>query len=158
MLNFPVPGATNILDTDASDRGIGAVLSQLVPIESTPEGTPQLEERVLGYASRTLSQHERNYCTTRKELLAIVWYLPHFRPYLYGTEFLIRSDHSSLQWIFNFWEPEGQLAHWLQVPGNTNFTSSIAQVANTKARMGSVDKDHADSVSESSMFRHRKQL
>ena len=40
VLNFPIPGATYILDTDASDRGIGAVLSQLVPIESTLEGTP----------------------------------------------------------------------------------------------------------------------
>ena len=121
MLNFPVPGATYILDTDASDRGIGAVLSQLVPIESTPEGTPQLEEQLLKYASRTLSQHERNYCTTRKELLANVWFLRHFRPYLHGTEFLIRLDHSSLQWIFNFWEPEGQLARWLQILGEYKF-------------------------------------
>ena len=121
VLNFPVPGATYILDTDASERGIGAVLSQLIPTEPTSDGTPQFEERVLGYASRTLSVHERNYCTTRKALLAVVWYLRHFRPYLYGTEFLVRSDHSSLQWIFNFWELEGQLAHWLQVIGEYKF-------------------------------------
>ena len=121
VLNFPVPGATYILDTDASERGIGAVLSQLIPTEPASDGTPQFEERVLGYASRTLSVHERNDCTTRKELLAVVWYLRHFRPYLYGTEFLVRSDHSSLQWIFNFWEPEGQLARWLQVLGEYKF-------------------------------------
>ena len=75
----------------------------------------------MGYASRTLSTHERRYCTTRKELLAIVWFLRHFRPYLYSTEFLVLSDHSSLQWIFNFWEPEGQLARWLQVLGQYHF-------------------------------------
>ena len=97
------------------------MLSQLIPIESKPGEEPQYEERVLGYASRTLSTHERRYCTARKELLAIIWFLRHFRPYLYGTEFLVRSDHSSLQWIFNFWEPEGQLARWLQVLGQYHF-------------------------------------
>ena len=121
VLNFPVPGATYILDTDASKRGIGAVLSQLILTKPTSDGTPQFEERVLGYTNRTLSVHERNSCTTRKELLAVVWYLRHFRPYLYGTEFLVRSDHSSLQRIFNFWEPEGQLACWLQVLGEYKF-------------------------------------
>ena len=63
----------------------------------------------------------------RKELLANVWFLRHFRPYLHGTEFLIRLDHSSLQWIFNFWEPEGTTRSLATNPwGNTNFASSIA--------------------------------
>ena len=120
VLNFPVKGAKFILDTDASERGIGAVLSQLVPIE-TPDGSEAYEERVLSYASRTLSVHEKRYCTTRKELLAVVWFLRHYRSYLYGQEFLVRTDHSSLQWICNFWEPEGQIARWLQVLGEYNF-------------------------------------
>ncbi len=120
ILNFPVAKAKFVLDTDASERGIGAVLSQLVPID-TKDGTEAYEERVLSYASRTLSPQEKRYCTTRKELLAVVWFLRHYRSYLYGQEFLVRTDHSSLQWICNFWEPEGQIARWLQVLGEYNF-------------------------------------
>jgi transposase InsO family protein len=104
VLGFPVPGAPYILDTDASLTGIGAVLSQVV------DG----EERVLGYASRTLSKCEQNYCVTRRELLAVVKFVQHFRPYLYGREFTVRTDHASLQWLVNFKEPEGQIARWLQ--------------------------------------------
>ncbi len=105
VLQFPVPGARYILDTDASLFSIGAVLSQVVAGE----------ERVLGYASRTLSKAERNYCVTRRELLAVVAFTRHFRPYLYGRQFTIRTDHSSLQWLLSFRDPEGQLARWVQV-------------------------------------------
>eukprot|EP00731_Ephydatia_muelleri_P035307 Em0113g9a len=74
-----------ILDTDASGEGLGAVLSQSV------DG----QERVVAYASKTLSKTERRYCATRRELLAVVWATQHFRPYLYGCDFLLRSDHSA---------------------------------------------------------------
>ncbi len=122
VLAFPVPGAKFVLDTDASDRGIGAVLSQLVPVGTDADGEQVFDERVLSYASRTLNHHERNYCTTRKELLAVVWFMRHFRPYLYGQEFVVRTDHASLQWLCNFWEPEGQIARWLQIVGEYNYT------------------------------------
>jgi hypothetical protein len=105
VLRFPVIDAPYILDTDASLTGIGAVLSQVV------DG----QERVLGYASRSLSKQERNYCVTRREMLAVVHFVKHFRPYLYGRHFTVRTDHSSLQWLHNFKEPEGQLARWLEI-------------------------------------------
>ncbi len=111
VLAFPVPDAPYVLDTDASLTGLGAVLSQVV------DG----KERVLGYASRSLSKCERNYCVTRRELLAVVWALRHFRPYLYGRQFTVRSDHASLRWLQNFKEPEGQIARWLQVIGEYKF-------------------------------------
>ena len=104
VLKFPVPEAPYVLDTDASLTGIGAVLSQIV------DGV----EMVVGYASRTLSKSERNYCVTRRELLAVVNFVKHFRPYLYGRHFTVRTDHSSLQWLLNFKEPEGQVARWLE--------------------------------------------
>ena len=104
VLAYPVPGAPYILDTDASNTGIGAVLSQVI------DGV----EHVLGYASRSLSKTERNYCVTRKELLAVVHFVRHFRPYLYGRKFVVRTDHSSLQWLLNFKEPDGQRARWLE--------------------------------------------
>ena len=66
------------------------------------------------YASRLLSKSERRYCVTRKELLAVVVFLHHFRQYLLGNKFVLRTDHSSLMWLHSFKEPEGQLARWLK--------------------------------------------
>ena len=104
ILTFPNYSQQFILDTDASDTGIGGVLSQV------QDG----EERVIAYASRSLSKPERRYCVTRKELLAVVYFTKHFRPYLLGRHFLLRTDHGSLMWLQNFKEPEGQLARWLE--------------------------------------------
>ena len=68
----------------------------------------------MAYASRALSKAERQYCATRKELLAVVAFTHHFRPYLLGRTFTVRTDHGSLTWLRNFKEPEGQLARWLE--------------------------------------------
>ena len=100
VLRYPNPGKRYILDTDASNCTIGAVLSQ--------EG--EHGERVVAYGSRVLSKAERNYCTTRKELLAVVHFVHYFKHYLFGKRF---PDHGSLRWLFNFKEPEGQTARWL---------------------------------------------
>ncbi|KAK3106230.1 hypothetical protein FSP39_015710 [Pinctada imbricata] len=107
ILAYPNFTETFILDTDASDKGIGAVLSQNI------DGN----ERVIAYASRTLSKAEQKYCVTRKELLAVVHYVKYFRHYLYGRQFRIRTDHGSLRWLINFKNPEGQLARWIEVLG-----------------------------------------
>lgn len=72
------------------------------------------QKRPIAYASRVLTRPERRYCVTRKELLAVVTYVQHFRPYLLGREFQLRTDHGSLAWLINFKEPEGQLARWLE--------------------------------------------
>ena len=105
VLSFPDFSKPFVLDTDASDTGIGAVLSQ-----TQDNGT----ERVIAYASRVLSKPERRYCVTRKELLAVVAFVKHFRPYLLGRSFVLRTDHGSLSWLWNFRNPEGQLARWLE--------------------------------------------
>ena len=86
ILGYPEPQGTYILDTDASAYGIGGVLSQV----------QQGKERVIAYYSKTLSPAERNYCVTRRELLAVVKSMKHFRPYLYGQQFRLRTDHASL--------------------------------------------------------------
>ena len=101
-----------VLDTDASGDGLGAVLSQV----------SNGEERVLAYASRALSRTERKYCATRREMLALVWAARHFRPYLYGKKFTLRTDHHSLKWLHNFKEPEGQVARWLEVLSEFDYT------------------------------------
>jgi len=112
VLAFPDYSKQFILDTDTSQEGIGAVISQ--------ECNGQ--EQVIAYASRTLSKAERKYCVTRKELLAVVTFIRHFRPYLLGRMLQLRTDHSSLQWLQNFREPEGQLARWLEQLQEYDFT------------------------------------
>ena len=112
ILAYPNPEGDFLLDTDASGDGIGAVLSQI------QEG----EERVIAYASRTLSRPERNYCVTRRELLAVVVYLKYYKQYLYGRRITIRTDHAALRWLLNFKNPEGQVARWLEVIGGYDYT------------------------------------
>ena len=65
---MPTDGDVYVLDTDASEQSIGAVLSQ-------KQGG---EEKVVAYASRTYSRAEQNYCTTMKELLAVVYFMKQF--------------------------------------------------------------------------------
>ncbi|GBM83231.1 Retrovirus-related Pol polyprotein from transposon 297 [Araneus ventricosus] len=104
ILTYPRTDKDFILDTDASNEGIGAVLSQNIGNE----------ERVIAYFSKSLGKPERNYCVTRKELLAIVKSIEYFHHYLYRRKFLLRTDHASLRWLLNFKEPEGQIARWIQ--------------------------------------------
>ncbi|KAF7695155.1 hypothetical protein HF521_006878, partial [Silurus meridionalis] len=111
ILGYPMDSGDLVLDTDASNFGIGAVLSQ----------QQKGEERVLAYGSRSLTPTEQNYCTTRRELLAVVEFTAHFRQYLLGRPFTVRTDHSSLQWLLRMREPEGQLARWLEKLGEYDF-------------------------------------
>ena len=104
VLAYPEFGALFILDTDASDVGLGAVLSQV----------QQGKERVIGFAAKSLSKAERNYSTTRKELLAMVWGMEHFEPYLWGHHFTVCTDHSALKWLQGFKNLKGQVARWLE--------------------------------------------
>lgn len=98
ILAYPDPHRHFILDTDASDAGIGVVLSQ-------EEGG---QEHVIAYASRALTKLERKYATTKKELLSMVTYTKHFKHYLLGKEFVLRTDHNSLRWLHHFQGLEGQ--------------------------------------------------
>ena len=104
--DFSSSAGSFILHTDASQQfGIGAVLSQL-----QPDGA----ERVIAYGSRSLNDHEKNYSTTRLEMLALVTYIDHFRYYLFGRWFRVRTDHHSLTWLMSFKDPQGQVARWLE--------------------------------------------
>jgi predicted aspartyl protease len=112
VLAMPMDNATFILDTDASDIGLGAVLSQV------QDGV----ERPLAYSSRSLNRAEQNYCTTRKELLAVIYGLKQYRQFLLGRPIIIRTDHSSLQWLRRTPEPMAQQARWLNFVEQFNYT------------------------------------
>jgi hypothetical protein len=103
VLGYPRPGEKFIIDTNTSNMGIGGVLYQV------QDGS----ECVVAYFSKTLSKAERNYCVTRRELLAIVKTLEHFHKYLYGQEFHLHTDHSTLTWLLSFRNLEEQTAQWV---------------------------------------------
>ena len=112
LLAFPTETDLFIIDCDASGVGQGAVLSQV----------QNGEEKVISYFSRCFSRTERNYCVTRRELLAVVSSIKQFHHYLYGAKFIVRSDHGSLRWLLNFKILDGQLARMLTFLSAYDFT------------------------------------
>ena len=104
LLAYPNNEDPYILDTDASDLSVGAALYQV------QEG----KERPISFASFSLTPAQQKYCTTRKELLAIVVFTRRFRHYLLGRHFTIRTDHGSLTWLCKFKNLCGQLGRWLE--------------------------------------------
>ena len=112
ILAYPLPEGRFILDTDASHTAIGAELSQ------EQDGGI----KVIAYGSYALTAAQRNYCTTRKELLAVVRFTRQFRHYLLGRPFLVRTDHNSLTWLMRFRQTSGQLARWLEELSQYDFS------------------------------------
>ncbi|CAF4878033.1 unnamed protein product [Pieris macdunnoughi] len=102
ILQYPDFTKEFILTTDASLHAIGAVLSQGQIGKDLP----------IAYASRTLNKAESNYSTIERELLAIVWAVKHFRPYLFGRKFKIVTDHKPLTWLFSIKDPGSRLVRW----------------------------------------------
>jgi len=83
---------------------VGAILSQVI------DGV----ERPIAFYSRIMNSSQRNYCPTRRELLAVVAALQHFRHYLLGTHMVLRTDHHSVKWLKTFKRPESILARWIE--------------------------------------------
>ena len=94
VLAHPLYYGEFILDTDASSTGIDAVYKKTVL-------------NVLSPMQAEVS------CVTRRELLAVVTFSYHFRNTLLGLQFSLCTDHSSLTWLQNVKEPDGQLACWI---------------------------------------------
>ena len=97
--NFKLPF---ILTTDASKVAVDAISSQV------QDGI----ERLIAYASRQLNSAEQAYTTSEIEMLALVWTTKYFRCYLYGTQFIVRTDHSALTYMRNFADHNSRLLRW----------------------------------------------
>ena len=97
--NFDLPFS---LQTDASDRGLGAVLTQQV------DGM----DRPVLYLSRKLSDREGRYSTVEKECLAIRWAVGALRYYLLGRAFTLYSDHAPLQWLHRMKDCNARVTRW----------------------------------------------
>ncbi|KAG1925917.1 hypothetical protein F2P79_025210 [Pimephales promelas] len=113
-----------ILQTDASERGIGAVLLQ----------GPQGDQHPVAFISRKLLPREMRYSTVEKEALAIKWALDSLKYYLLGREFTLQTDHKALQWLQRMRDTNGRLTRWYlamqpfrftveHIPGRLNVTA-----------------------------------
>ena len=109
---------------DASDLAVGAVVGQRA------EGKPY----VVYYASKTLNEAQRNYTTTEKELLAVVYALDKFRAYLIGVDIIIFTDHSALKYLLTMQNAKARLIRWvlllqefnLQIPDKKGVENVVA--------------------------------
>ncbi|MEL7521903.1 MAG: reverse transcriptase family protein, partial [Cyanobacteria bacterium J06553_1] len=105
ILTFPDYTQTFHLYTDASSTGLGAVLMQKVNGELQP----------IAFASRVLNNAERNYCTTDREMLAVVWGLKHYRELILGYSIHLWTDHNPLVSINShaYKDPHGRIARYI---------------------------------------------
>ena len=90
--------------TNAINIAVSAMLAQ------NPTGKT---DQSIAYASRLLSEAEKNYTTTEKEALAMVYAVNKFRHYLLGNKFIFYVDHLALQYLVNKPQVSDRLARWL---------------------------------------------
>ncbi|KAL1254106.1 hypothetical protein QQF64_016335 [Cirrhinus molitorella] len=114
----------SILQTDASDRGLGAVLLQEGPDARRP----------IAFLSRKLFPREVRYSIVEKECLAVKWALDSLKYYLLGREFILETDHKALQWLQRMKDTNSRITRWYlamqpyrfsiqHVPGKENLTA-----------------------------------
>nr|XP_006823664.1 PREDICTED: uncharacterized protein LOC100372741 [Saccoglossus kowalevskii] len=101
-----------VLRTDASDIGIASVLLQGHDGKLFP----------VSYASKKLSQREKAYSTIEKECLAIVWSVKKYMMYLYGTQFILQTDHQPLLYVDKAKFINDKVMRWAMFLQNYRFT------------------------------------
>ncbi|KAG1445016.1 hypothetical protein G6F56_010064 [Rhizopus delemar] len=131
VLVYPNREQIQILTTDASNKGISAILSQ------SPDGTPE-NEKVVSYNSRTLRGAEFKYATVHQEALSIVWAIDKYRHYLRGRPFKLRTDNAAIAFIMRPSKPSPKLSRWAaalmeydyeieHIPGSLNPADSLSR-------------------------------
>ena len=103
VLAYPDFNRSFVLETDASIRGLGAVLSQM-------QADNQLHP--VAYASHAFTQAENNYAVTELEARAVVWALTHFYVHLFGHDAVVYTDHSAVKAVLETHNPSGKHARW----------------------------------------------
>ena len=112
VLAFPHFSKSFVIFTDASDYGLGAVLSQL---------DENGKDRPIAYASRHLNKNEQKYLTIEKEAAGLIFGIKRFKYYLQDEPFTIISDHRLLQCLQSFKDETGRLGCWAIMLGNLKY-------------------------------------
>lgn len=111
-----MPVKKNILYTDASMLGLGAVLSQVADGES----------RIIAFASRSIRGAEERYSVIEREALAVFWAIHHFKFYLWGLPIVVRTDHRPLCQVFTCREIDNlspRIKCWIEGLSEFNFVT-----------------------------------
>ena len=137
-LRQPVDGLPFHLYVDWSNKGISAVLNQ--------HAANGKDEFMVACASRSLNTAEQNYPAWKGEMLAAVWGVKLFRPYLHAREFFLHTDHRALLWLLTHKAPVGQQMRWILSLQEYRFTlvhkqgkSNPADVPSREARSCTAD-------------------
>ena len=103
ILSYATRNDPFIRDMDCSNFALGSVLQQV------PKGV----EKVIAYCSKTLTETQSHYCTTKRELFAIKYSVFYFKRFLKGrNNFTVRTDHSALKWLRSFKEGDDTMTRW----------------------------------------------
>lgn len=113
VLRTPDYSKEFIVQCDASDRGLGVVLSQV---------GEDAEEHLVLYASRKLTCREEAYSASEKECACLVWAVQKLSCYLYGAKFTFETDHCPLTWLRHMFPKNGRLLRWSLMFQEYNFT------------------------------------
>lgn len=112
VLVYPSYDKPFIVSTDASNKAVGAVLSQL---------DDNGREHPIHYANRNLNEAEKNYSAFEREALGIVFALKKFRHYLLSQKFKLYTDHQALKYVINLRDPHGRIARWMSLFAEFDF-------------------------------------
>ena len=135
VLQLVKPDFPFILQTDASDEGLGAVLLQ-ARTDNPAEVAP------VHYASRRLRPAERNYSVIEREALAVYWAIKKFEVHLYGRHFSLRTDHRPLLYLQTADKLNPRLKRWALYLNLFKFTAQHVE---------GKDNDLADLLSRRSL-------
>lgn len=127
------PNATIIIQADASPVGLGAVVMQRKHEDEQPV--------ILAFASRSLSEAERNYAQIEREALGLVWACMRFRMFTLGKQFELLTDHKPLQFLFSYKsKPNVRIERWVLRLQSFDYKikqiSGLSNLADPLSRLG----------------------
>lgn len=131
---LPKNGLPYRVDTAVSGYKVGCALFQTLP-----EG----ERQPIDYWSQSLTQSERNYSVTKKEVLAVVFALFMLRPYLMMEHISVHTDHASWRWLLSISDPSGRLMRCLMRSSEFNSMCSTRKGTKTARKTPFLDFERA---------------
>lgn len=140
ILQFPDFNKQFVLITDASKVACGAILVQQYDDVDLP----------IAYASKAFTKGEYIKSTIEHELTAIRWAITHFRPYLCGRKFIVKTDHRPLVYLFSMTNPSSKLTRMRLELEEYNFEVQYVK-GKTNVGADALSRIHIDSETLSNL-------